>query len=153
ATRLDWSGEGITLDTTRGRITAAAAIVTVSTAVLERGDITFVPRLPPATLAAIHALPLSIYEKVGMRLDGPPLVDQPAWVVSLGDDSSVAFEVQSERQPSVIAYLHGPQLAGRAPEALWTLARERFSATFGARAVAHVVGWHATQWSSDALIG
>jgi monoamine oxidase len=151
--RLEWSDAGVTLDTTHGRIDAAAAIVTVSTAVLQRGDITFVPRLPPTTQAAIDALPLSTYEKLGMRLEGPPLVDQPAWVLSLADDISVAFEVQIERQPRVIAYLNGPRIAGRAPAALWTVARERLSATFGARAAAQVVAWRSTAWNSNALIG
>ena len=151
--RLDWSGQGVTLETTHGVIHARAAIVSVSTAVLSREIIAFAPRLPTRTLAAIHALPLSTYEKVGMRLDGRTLVDEPAWVLSVGDDVSVAFEVQPVDQPRVIAYLSGPQLAAQPPDALWTLARDRLVAVFGTHAAAQVVAWRATRWNSDELIG
>jgi monoamine oxidase len=153
ATHLDWSGPGIKLDTTHGSLRARAAIVTASTAVLSREDIAFAPTLPPRTLAAIGALPLSTYEKVGMRLKGPPLVDRPAWVLSLADDLSVALEVRPQHQPRVIAYLNGSQLAGQPPDALRTVAQDRLATTFGVNASAQVVAWRATRWSDNLLIG
>jgi monoamine oxidase len=152
-TGLDWSGPGVKLYTTHGYFQARAAIVTVSTAVLAHGAIAFTPALPAATLSAIRALPLAIYEKVGMQLRGAPLVDEPAWVLSLADSVSVALEVQPAYQPQIVAYLNGPELALQPPQALWDIARERVVAMFGANAAARVVAWHATQWSSDALIG
>ncbi len=66
ATRLDWHGPGVALDTPRGTIRAAAAIVTVSTGVLAAGTLRFAPPLPAPLRDAIHALPMGLLTKIAL---------------------------------------------------------------------------------------
>ncbi len=56
--RIDWGGSHVVLQTNQGTITAARIILTVSTGVLEAGQIAFTPPLPPDKRDSIAALPL-----------------------------------------------------------------------------------------------
>jgi monoamine oxidase len=153
AQALDWSGPHVKVSSTEGRVEARAAIVTVSTTLLARGDILFKPRLPSETQAAIQGLPLAVYEKVALYLEGPPLLEEPAWVLALAEpDLTVAFEVRPELQPRIVAYLSGPALALRPRPDLGAIALDRLAATFGA-AARRAAAQHATSWSTDRLIG
>ncbi len=66
ATRVDWGGSGIAVETPEGTIRAAATIITVSTGVLAAGRIRFDPPLPEAVRAAIHALPMGLLSKIAL---------------------------------------------------------------------------------------
>ena len=57
ATAIDWSGEGVRVETTEGIITAQACIITVSTGVLASGAIKFTPALPVEKAEAINDVP------------------------------------------------------------------------------------------------
>ena len=70
ATAIDWSGSGVSVETSNGTITARACIVTVSTGVLASGAIRFTPDLPIATQASIADLPMGLLCKIGLRFDG-----------------------------------------------------------------------------------
>lgn len=67
---VDWSGEGVRVETTAGTIQARACIVTVSTGVLASGAIRFTPELPDAKQSAIADLPMGQLLKVGLLFDG-----------------------------------------------------------------------------------
>lgn len=67
ATKVDYSGPGVRVETTAGQITAKAAIVTVSTGVLNAGGLRFAPDLPNPTQAAIANLPMGLLAKVALR--------------------------------------------------------------------------------------
>lgn len=69
-TGIDWSGQGVTVRTTRGEIRARACIVTVSTGVLASGRIAFHPPLPAATQAAVDDLPMGLLTKIALKTDG-----------------------------------------------------------------------------------
>jgi len=70
ATAIDWSGEGVAVDTPAGTIRAKACIVTVSTGVLAANYIRFAPELPDATQDAIANLPMGLLAKVALQFDG-----------------------------------------------------------------------------------
>lgn len=70
ATAIDWSGDGVRVDTTDGTITAAACIVTVSTGVLASGAIKFTPDLPVAKIEAITDVPMGLLAKIALQFDG-----------------------------------------------------------------------------------
>ena len=52
ATRLDYGNRDVTVDTPSGRITARAAIITVSTNVLASGNIKFATEIPKRVVDA-----------------------------------------------------------------------------------------------------
>jgi monoamine oxidase len=84
-TAIDRSGKQLRLETSRGAITADAAIVTVSTDVLASGAI----HLPPMfgdTLHAAACLPLGLADKLFLSLDGGEEIDANAHL--LGDPRS-----------------------------------------------------------------
>ncbi|MCB8877232.1 flavin monoamine oxidase family protein [Acidisoma silvae] len=67
ATRIDWDGPGVRIETPQGVVTAGAVIVTVSVGVLAAGHIGFAPALPPRTAQAIADLPMGLLSKVILR--------------------------------------------------------------------------------------
>jgi len=70
ATRVDWSGNGVSVETPAGSIRAKACIVTVSTGVLNAGSIRFTPELPQWKQQAIGNLPMGLLAKVTLQFDG-----------------------------------------------------------------------------------
>ncbi len=70
ATAIDWSGEGVRVDTTDGTISAAVCIVTVSTGVLASGAIKFTPALPVEKAEAIADVPMGLLAKIALKFDG-----------------------------------------------------------------------------------
>lgn len=83
ATRIDWSGGGVKVETNKGTLEAEAVIVTVSTKVLASGAIRFAPGLPDATERAFHDLPLGSYNHIVLQLEGDPF--------ELKDDTMVGY--------------------------------------------------------------
>ena len=64
--RIAWGGRPLQIDTARGRLAAATAIVTVSTNVLASGRIAFDPPLPAARRDALAAIPTGQAAKVAL---------------------------------------------------------------------------------------
>ncbi len=70
ATHVDWSGNGVSVETPAGAIRAKACIVTVSTGVLRAESIQFTPELPGWKQEAISHLPMGLLAKVALQFDG-----------------------------------------------------------------------------------
>lgn len=58
-------------ETARGTLTARAAIVTVSTGVLQFEDLAFFPALPERHQEAIHDLPMGLLAKIPLAVSAP----------------------------------------------------------------------------------
>lgn len=69
-TLIDHSGKRLTIETSRGALSAAKVIVTVPTNLIADEAIRFRPALP-AKVGAAHGLPLGLADKVMLRLDEP----------------------------------------------------------------------------------
>ncbi|MEQ9260912.1 MAG: NAD(P)/FAD-dependent oxidoreductase [Roseovarius sp.] len=69
-TGVDWSGQGVAVETSEGTLRARACILTVSTGVLASGAIRFTPALPVAKQEAIADLPMGLLAKIGLQFDG-----------------------------------------------------------------------------------
>lgn len=67
AIAIDWSADGIAVQTNAGPILADAVIVTTPVGVLRTGQPSFTPALPPATQAAIAQLDPGRYEQCYLR--------------------------------------------------------------------------------------
>jgi monoamine oxidase len=120
ASRVTWAGPGVQVETPTGTITARSAIVTVSTGVLSAGGIRFDPPLPPATQAAIHAMPMGLAMKVALRAAsedrlGLPLHCSLDRQVKRSGDPTMAFQCWPYKRDYIQGWIGGP--------AAWDLAR------------------------------
>lgn len=68
AERIEWGGRNVAVDTPAGRITAHAAIVTVSTNVLTSNALKFAPGLPKRQLDAAAKLALGSNDRIALML-------------------------------------------------------------------------------------
>ncbi len=66
ADRIDWSGDGVAIRSSKGEFRSRSAIVTVSTGVLASDKIEFKPALPSAWRAAVESLPMGKFVKVAI---------------------------------------------------------------------------------------
>ena len=73
ATRLDCSNRDVTVDTPAGKITARAAVITVSTNALMSGNIKFASEVPKRVVDALSKLSLGSYDHIALQLSGNPL--------------------------------------------------------------------------------
>ncbi|MFO1112100.1 MAG: FAD-dependent oxidoreductase, partial [Bradyrhizobium sp.] len=71
--RVEWGTRDAAVQTSAGRISARAVIVTVSSNVLANGSIKFAPDIPKRTLDAAAKLGLGSYDHIALQLPGNPL--------------------------------------------------------------------------------
>lgn len=67
--RIARAVDGVTVDTARGRLHAARAVVTVPIGVLQSDDLIFDPPLPEPVASAVAGLAMNAFEKVFLRFD------------------------------------------------------------------------------------
>lgn len=84
-TAIDWSGQGVTIETSKGTLKARACILTVSTGVLAASKIKFTPDLPDWKQQAAADVPMGLLIKVPMLFDGARL--------GLGENNWVTYEL------------------------------------------------------------
>lgn len=70
---VDWSGQGVRVETSKGTLDAKHVLITVSTGVLASGGIGFTPKLPVEKQEAIHNVPMGLLVKVPLLFDGTRL--------------------------------------------------------------------------------
>ncbi len=75
--RLRWGGPGVAAETPQGTLTARAAIITVSTGVLQFEGRAFDPPLPLPHQEAIHDLPMGLLSKIPLAVSGTRLGLRP----------------------------------------------------------------------------
>lgn len=146
---LDWSGPGLRLETSRGTIRAAAAIVTVSTGVLAAGGICFTPDLPIAIQAAIDGLPMGLLSKIALPIDAAP----PGFAsdsLLLDRAFPITFDAWPNGHPFVTGFVGGRLAWSLAtdPAAATDLARDAFHAMTGVSTTAQAL---LTDWGTDPL--
>jgi monoamine oxidase len=154
ARRIAWGGRTVQVDTARGRLEAACAIVTVSTNVLASGRIGFDPPLPADRQDALAAIPTGHAAKVALAfahnvfaLDAPCFlrIDHPV-------HAAFIFELRPFGRDLAIGHLAAHWAAeaeAAGPDAMAEQAVAALAQVFGSglrnalRAVA------TTAWSSD----
>ena len=70
ASRVSWSNREVAVETPAGKIAARAAIITVSSNVLNAGNIKFTPDIPKRQLEAAARLSLGSYDHIALQLPG-----------------------------------------------------------------------------------
>jgi len=156
ASRVDWSGAGVRVETNKGTITADAVIVTVSTKVLASGGIKF-SSLPQRTERAIHDLPLGSYNHIVLEFDGDPF--------ELAPDTMLAYEGSGGTAGLLInaggaglTYLDvagdfGASLTARGEDAMVEFARAAVGDMLGAEGLADLTKAKAFPWEANPLFG
>ena len=156
--QIDWTGADVRIHTPNGVVSCKAAIITVSTGVLQAQRIDFTPAIPGATRSAIDALPMGRLTKIAIefdrnvygdfREDGLCYFDEP-------DDSLFVVTGFADHRMAV-AYVGGElsdQLneAGDEPSVEYVM--ERLTKIFGQELRSRVTTTLCTQWGSDPHVG
>jgi monoamine oxidase len=153
-TRLAWRDDGVAATTRDGRLTARAAIVTVSTGVLASGGIAFRPELPARQLDAIAGLPMGLLSKVALRIADPAALGV-ARGASLhrqvpAGAPAMFFMAWPDGHDHLIGFVGGRaawQIAHHGPAASEAFARAQLVETLGF--VPEISGAAVTDWGSN----
>jgi monoamine oxidase len=153
ATRIAWNGRDVTVETPAGRITARAAIITVSSNVLTSGNIKFAPDIPKRQLDAAAKLSLGSYDHIALQLQGNPL--------GLARDDIVVEQSSSTRTAMLFANIgssslcsidvagsFGRDLAAQGEPAMVAFAVEWLTRLYGSEIAAAVKKSAATRWNA-----
>jgi monoamine oxidase len=85
ATKIDWSGDGVAVETDKGTLRAKVVIVTVSTGVLAAGDIVFSPALPARKQDSFSAVSMGVYDHIALQFSRD--------VFGMGSDGYLLYQV------------------------------------------------------------
>ncbi len=154
ATRIDWSGAGVAVETTAGTIRARAAIVTVSTGVLAAGGLAFTPVLPANKRDAIANLPMGLFNRVGIRFarrarDEKPFATLAAWTRAGVALSGMLRPWNREFAVCFVGGDHGRALEAAGEKATVDFVVAALAEIYGADLRAAVDRTHATRWGAD----
>ena len=159
ATAVDWSGDGVRIETTKGTIRARAAIVTVSTGVLASGAIRFTPDLPATKAQAINDVPMGLLTRIGLQFDGARF--------GLGESDFLTYTVPKELPAEACYFLTFPtghdiavgfiggqfgwEMAEAGEAAAVDFALAEFVKMMGSDTRKHFVKGHMTGWAKNPL--
>ncbi len=90
AMRVDWSADGVIVETDQGSIRARAVIVTVSTGVLASGAMDFFPVLPEHKLESFEKISMGLYNHITLQFSED--------VFGMGPDGYLVFRVSHDRK-------------------------------------------------------
>jgi len=153
ASRVSWSNREVAVETPAGKIAARAAIITVSSNVLNAGNIKFTPDIPKRQLEAAARLSLGSYDHIALQLPGNPL--------GLGRDDIFIEQSNSIRTALLFAKIAGSSLcsidvagsfgrdlSAQGEKAMVGFAVEWMTKLFGSEAGAAIKKSSATRWNS-----
>ena len=157
ATRINWGGDSVSVETPAGSIRARACIVTVSTGVLNAGSIEFSPALPEWKLTAIDNLPMGLLARVTLQFDGEQF--------GLVPNQWLAYRVPNEMPARACYFLTWPfgynimvgfvggefgwQLSDEGSSAAIEFALDEVVKMVGSSARDHFVKGHLTGWANN----
>lgn len=156
---VDWSGNGVSVETSQGTIRARACLITVSTGVLNAGAIRFTPALPDWKRQAASDIPMGLLMKVPLLFDGARL--------GLGENNWVTYRIPEDQPGKACFFVAWPcghdylfgNIGGRfawelydaGQEAVVDYALEQLVHCVGSDARKHFVKGFATDWADNPL--
>src|SRR5207253_4905563 len=145
------------VQTPSGKITARAAIITVSTNVLTAGNIKFAPDIPKRYFDAASKLSLGSYDHIALQMPGNPL--------GLARDDIIIEQSNSTRTALLFANMgssslcsidiggsFGRDLSAQGEKAMIAFAVEWLTKLFGNEAASAVQKSTATRWNAAAFV-
>jgi len=152
AEAIDWSGPGVTITTSAGRLRARAAVVALPTTVMAEGRVRFSPALPAEKITAMENLPLGIADKVIFRLTGDPFAMPADSFVRGRHDTSRTSSLQIRPfGRDIVSCYFGGRFARELEEqgTMIEAAREELINAFGSKVTQHLGEPCATAWFLD----
>lgn len=151
---IDWSGQGVAIETNRGRLAADAAIVTVPLGVLLAGRVGFRPELPAALQAAINGLQMGAYTKIALRFDQPDGFGMGvnSTLVTRHGGASILHSMWPHGERLVVSLIGGDaarDLAGAGEEAAIEAMLQQLTEAFGPEVRASFLGGRLISWWID----
>ena len=153
ANQINWSNREVAVETSAGKISARAAIVTVSSNVLAAGNIKFTPD-PKRQLDAAAKLSLGSYDRIALQLPGNPL--------GLARDEALIEQSNSTRTALLSANIAGSSLclidvggsfgrdlSGQGEQAMIAFAVEWLNKLFGGEMAATAKKSSVTRWNAS----
>ncbi len=157
ASRIEWGNRDAIVQTPAGKITARAAIITVSTNVLAAGNIKFAPEIPKRYFDAAAKLSLGSYDHIALQMPGNPL--------GLARDDIIIEQSNSTRTALLFANMgssslcsvdvggsFGRDLSAQGEAAMVAFAVEWVAKLFGSDVVAAVKKSSATRWNASPFV-
>lgn len=159
ATRIDWSGNGVSVHTPAGTIRAKACIVTVSTGVLNAGSIKFTPKLPDWKRQAIANLPMGLLAKIGLQFDGNRFGLTPNdWLTYRVPDEMPAeacyfltWPFDSNIMVGFVGGAFGWEISGAGQRAAINFALDELVKVLGSNVRKHFVKGQLTGWAQNPM--
>ena len=152
--RIEHGHTLLRLHTTQGVLVARRVLVTVSTGVLNAGDILFDPPLPDWKQTAIAALPLGNHNRICLHLDGNPFGDDHPRAFSMERQAAQPMGIQLRPfgYDHVIGFTGGRfatwlERAGMAASV--DLVTEHLASALGNDIPRRIVGHTVTAWGGD----
>lgn len=156
---IDWSGPGVSVETSKGTIKAGACLITVSTGVLAANKIKFTPALPEWKQQAAHDIPMGLLIKVPMLFDGARLgLTENNWVTyELPDEQAgegcffIAWPCSHDYVFGNIGGRFGWDLYAEGQDAVLDYALQEMIKLVGSDARKHFIKGFATDWADNPL--
>ncbi len=150
---IDWSAEGVQVETAAGTLRGRAVIVTAPMAVLQQDTIRFTPALPTGVQEAIHGFTQGVYEHVVLHWPDSPFrgADRLASLTGTRREPPGLLTC-IDNTPFHFFELDQPIAAGfdrRDAHAPYRYAREVLAEHFGHRAIRNLTALHSTAWRND----
>ncbi|MCL6609735.1 MAG: FAD-dependent oxidoreductase [Geminicoccaceae bacterium] len=154
-TRIASIRGGVRVETDRGALEAAAAIVTASPGVLAAGGLRFEPPLAEPWASAIRNVAMGGFEKIALAFDRPVLGRASSWTL-YGQEGPAGepftFLVRPFGQEVAIAFVGGAlsaELLGAGEGAAIAWALDRLAAVLGTTVRSGFARGTATRWQID----
>lgn len=152
--RIDHGGARLRIETAKGTIVAAEAIVTLPSQVLAEGGIAFKPALPEKVQAAA-GLPLGLADKLFISLDDPHEFDEDSRLFgNIRRTRTAAYHVRPFGRAQIEAYFGGSLAADLEREgaaAFFDFASSELTALFGSGFARRLEPIRMHRWGADPL--
>ncbi|WP_371224137.1 flavin monoamine oxidase family protein [Roseovarius sp. 2305UL8-3] len=154
ATAIDWSGQGVRVETPKGTVEGRVLLSTVSTGILASREIRFAPDLPEWKSEAIHALPMGTENKIGLHFDTDVFGPEGRGYYNTWNDAGDFAKVNACPMGLNLAMVfmggrQGVWLEKQGPQACTDFAIDRVADIFGNDIRKHVARAIPTAWNSE----
>ncbi|QPF84886.1 FAD-dependent oxidoreductase [Bradyrhizobium genosp. L] len=157
AQRIVWSNRDVVVETQAGKITARAAIITMSSNVLVSGNIKFAPEIPKRAIDAAAKLSLGSYDRIALQMPGNPLgLSRDDVIIEQSDSTRTALFYGNIAGSSLctidVAGSFGRDLSAQGEKAMSAFAVEWLTKLYGSEAGSAVKKTSATRWNAQPYI-
>ena len=149
---------GLKVHTSTEDIKASAVIITVSTNVLNSGQITFPSGPVQQILELIQKVPCGTYEKVAIALNKypfDPMDNEALWATSYAEEKPAYFQIGRSNQPMLIAHIAGKEardLVDLGQSTMIEFATTTLSDIFGSSFKQLIIDAAATNWHTNRFV-